>query len=149
MDARATYDARPWLSSYPEGIPANIEIPDRSLPEVFDEVADRYSDRPALVFYGNKISYKKLKEEVDRLAAALHELGVRKGDKVALYLLNSPQYVISYFGVLRLGATVTPISPVYTSIEVRHQLEDSGADSIICQDFLQTGQGRSYIIFHG
>jgi len=145
MDAKATYETRPWLSSYPEGIPATIDIPDRSLPAVFDEVAERYSDRPAVIFYGNKISYKKLKEEVDRLATALHELGIRKGDKVALYLLNSPQYIISYFGVLRLGATVTPISPVYTSIEVRHQLEDSGAGSIICQDFLYDNVERSRV----
>jgi len=143
MDARAKYDERPWLSSYPEGVPANIDIPERSLPEVFDEVAERYSDRPAVIFYGNKISYKKLKEDIDRFATALHELGVAKGDKVALYLLNSPQYIIAYFGVLKLGATVTPISPVYTSIEVRHQLEDSGADSIVCQDFLFDNVERS------
>ncbi len=143
MDARAKYDERPWLISYPEGVPANIDIPERSLPNVFDEVAERYSDRPAVIFYGNKISYKKLKEDIDRFATALHELGVAKGDKVALYLLNSPQYIIAYFGVLKLGATVTPISPVYTSIEVHHQLEDSGADSIVCQDFLFDNVERS------
>ncbi|UCC59738.1 MAG: long-chain fatty acid--CoA ligase, partial [Dehalococcoidia bacterium] len=127
----------------PEGVQANIEIPERSLPEVFDDVAERYSDRTAVVFYGNKMSFKKLKEEIDRFATALHELGIRKGDKVALYLLNSPQYVIAYFGALRIGATLTPISPVYTSIEVRHQLEDSEADSIVCQDFLYDNVERS------
>ena len=72
----------------------------------------------------------------DRLATALADLGVKKGDTVALYLLNSPQYVISYFAVLRLGAKVTPISPVYTSIEVKHQIEDSEAKTAICQNIL-------------
>ncbi|MBV8030027.1 MAG: AMP-binding protein, partial [Betaproteobacteria bacterium] len=61
---------------------------------------------------------------------------VRKGDRVALYLLNSPQFIIAYFAALKCGATVTPISPVYTSHEVRHQLEDSAAKTVICQDIL-------------
>jgi long-chain acyl-CoA synthetase len=66
----------------------------------------------------------------------MHQLGVKKGDRVALYLLNSPQFIISYLAILKLGAVVTPISPVYTSQEVRHQLADSGARVVICQDIL-------------
>ncbi len=64
-------------------------------------------------------------------------------DKIALYLLNSPQFVIAYFGALKVGATLTPISPVYTSIEVKHQLEDSEAESIVCQDFLYDNVDRT------
>jgi len=143
MDAKAKYDEKPWLRFYPEGAPANIEIPGQSLPEVFDDVAGKYADNTAVIFYGNKISFKKLKDEVDRFATALHELGVKKGDKIALYLLNSPQYIIAYYGGLKVGAAITPISPVYTSIEVRHQLEDSGADSIVCHDFLLDNVERS------
>ena len=143
MEAKAKYDEKPWLKFYPEGVPASIEIPERSLPEVFDEVASKYRDRTAMIFYGNKISFGKLSEEVDRFATAVHELGIRKGDKVALYLLNSPQYIIAYFGALKAGATLTPISPVYTSIEVKHQLEDSEAESIVCQDFLYENVERA------
>jgi long-chain acyl-CoA synthetase len=88
-----------------------------------------------------------LREEVDRFATALHELGIRKGDKIALYLLNSPQYVIAYFGALKVGATLTPISPVYTSIEVKHQVEDSEAESIVCQDFLYDNVDRAGVQF--
>jgi len=102
MEAKAKYDEKPWLKFYPEGVPASIEIPERSLPEVFDEVASKYRDRTAMIFYGNKISFGKLREEVDRFATAVHELGIRKGDKVALYLLNSPQYIIAYFGALKV-----------------------------------------------
>jgi len=147
MDAKARYDEKPWLKFYPEGVPATVEIPERSLPDVFDEVAGKYSGRAAMIFYGNKISFGKLREEVDRFATALHELGIRKGDKIALYLLNSPQYVIAYFGALKVGAILTPISPVYTSIEVKHQVEDSEAESIVCQDFLYDNVERSGVGF--
>jgi long-chain acyl-CoA synthetase len=139
----AKYSERPWLKFYPEGAPANVEIPERSLSDVFDEVANKYSGKTAIVFYGNKISFGKLREEVDRFATALCELGIRKGDKVALYLLNSPQYILAYFGALKAGATLTPISPVYTSVEVKHQLEDSEADSVVCQDFLYDNVEKS------
>jgi len=143
MEAKAKYFERPWLKFYPEGVPANVEIPEHSLPDVFDQVTSKYSDRTAMIFYGNKISFGKLREEVDRFATALHELGIEKGDKVALYLLNSPQFIIAYFGSLKAGATLTPISPVYTSIEVKHQLEDSEAQSIVCQDFLYENVERA------
>ncbi|TET37867.1 MAG: AMP-dependent synthetase [Dehalococcoidia bacterium] len=143
MEAKAKYNERPWLKFYPEGVPANIEIPERSLPEVFDEVTSKYSDKTAIIFYGNRISFKELRQDVDRFATALYELGIEKGDKVALYLLNSPQFIIAYFGALKAGATLTPISPVYTSVEVKHQLEDSEAKSIVCQDFLYDNVERT------
>ena len=112
------------------------DVPNVSIPELFDQVANKYGNKTALVFYGKKISYAKLKELVDRFATALADLGVVKGDTVALYLLNCPQYVIAYFATLKVGAKVTPISPVYTSKEVKHQLEDSDAKTIVCQDIM-------------
>jgi len=136
MELKAAYEKKPWLKFYPEGVPETLSIAERSLPDLFDEVTSKYGGKAALVFYGRKMSFKELKDHVDRFACALSGLGVKKGDRVALYLLNSPQYVISYFGVLKVGATVTPISPVYTSIEVRHQLLDSEARFIVCQDIL-------------
>src|SRR6266849_6055530 len=83
------------------------------------------------------------REVADRLAAAFADMGVRKGDRLALYLLNSPQFIIAYFAALKCGATVTPISPVYTRHEVRYQLEDSGARAIACQDILHDKVGKS------
>ena len=136
MGMETSYYGKPWIKFYPAGVPASIEVADKSLPQIFDEVAGRYAAKNAVVFYGNEITYGKLKEDVDRFAAALHGLGIGKGDRVAIYLLNSPQFIMAYFGALKAGAAITPISPVYTSIEVRHQLEDSGAQSIVCQDFL-------------
>jgi long-chain acyl-CoA synthetase len=130
------YLAKPWLKHYQPGVPATVEVPLKSVPQAFDEATDRAPDRAAVVFYGRSISYRELRDATDRLAGALASLGIRKGDRIALYLLNSPQFIIAYFAALKCGATVTPISPVYTSHEVRYQLQDSGARAVICQDIL-------------
>ena len=136
MSAIDTYLARPWLAHYPKGVPAGVEVPLKTVAQVFDEATERAPERAAVVFYGRSITYRELREATDRFACALAELGVKKGDRVALYLLNSPQFIIAYFGALKCGAIVTPISPVYTSHEVRYQLEDSGARAVVCQDML-------------
>ncbi len=135
-NAKEQYLSKPWLRFYHQDVPHEVEIPDKSLVQLFDESADKYANRPAVIFYGNKISFKQLRDQVDRFAAALADLGIKKGDRVALYLLNSPQYIIAYFAALKAGGTVTPISPVYTSGEVKHQLADSEARTIVCQDIL-------------
>jgi long-chain acyl-CoA synthetase len=136
MNPKEFYLSKPWLKYYPKGVPREVEVPEISVPELFEQRADKYAGKTALIFYGNKITYKEIKDLINRFAAALADLGVMKGQTVALYLLNCPQYVISYFAALKLGAKVTPISPVYTSKEVKHQLEDSEAATIVCQDIL-------------
>ncbi len=136
MSAIDHYLSKPWLAHYPPSVPATVEIPPKSVTQVFDEATERDPGRAAVVFYGRTLSYRELRDATDRLACALARLGVKKGDRVALYLLNSPQFIIAYFAALKCGATVTPISPVYTSHEVRYQLEDSGSRVVICQDIL-------------
>ena len=136
MNAKEAYASKPWLRHYPEGVPETVDVPAISVSELFDQVAEKFANKTALIFYGKKISYAKLKELIDRFAAALADLGVKKSDTVALYLLNCPQYVISYFAALKIGAKVTPISPVYTSHEIKHQIQDSDATTVICQDIL-------------
>jgi long-chain acyl-CoA synthetase len=136
MGATEIYLSRPWLAHYAPGVPADVEVPLKSVPQAFDEATARAPERAAVVFYGRSISYRELRDAADRLACALARLGLKKGERVALYLLNSPQFIIAYFAALKCGAVVTPISPVYTSHEVRYQLEDSGARAVICQDLL-------------
>jgi len=133
---KAKYESRPWLKFYLKEVPPDVEIPQKSAVETFDESTDKWKDRTAIIFYGKKISYHELRDHVDRFATALHDLGIKKGDRVALLLLNSPQFIIAYFGALKAGATLTAISPVYVSPEIKHQLEDSGARIIVCQDIL-------------
>lgn len=137
------YFAKPWLKFYQAGVPESFDVPMMSLPQAFYDAVTRTPDRPAVVFYGRAITYRALRDAADRLATALADLGVKKGDRVALYLLNSPQFIIAYFAVLRCGATVTPVSPVYTSHELRYQLEDSGARAVICQDILYDKVAKS------
>ena len=136
MDPKEYYLSKPWLKYYPDGVPYEVEVPSKSVPELFDEMADKYSGKAALIFYGKKIKYGELKKLTDKFAAALADLGVAKGETVALYLLNCPQYVIAYIGALKVGAKITPISPVYTSQEVKHQLTDSETKTVICEDIL-------------
>jgi long-chain acyl-CoA synthetase len=143
MSAIETYLARPWRAHYPRGVPAGVEVPLKTVAQAFDEATERDPGRTAVVFYGRAITYRELREATDRFACALADLGVKKGDRIALYLLNSPQFIIAYFGALKCGATVTPISPVYTSHEVRYQLEDSGARAIVCQDILHEKVAKS------
>jgi long-chain acyl-CoA synthetase len=143
MSAIETYLARPWLAHYPKDVPAGVDVPLKTVAQAFDEATERDPGRTAVVFYGRAISYRELRDATDRFACALADLGVKKGDRVALYLLNSPQFIIAYFGALKCGATVTPISPVYTSHEVRYQLEDSGARAIVCQDILHEKVAKS------
>jgi long-chain acyl-CoA synthetase len=136
MDPKQAYLSKPWLKYYSDGVPEDVVVPDISVPQLFDQVAEKFGNRTALIFYGKKISYSHLKELIDRFATGLADHGVKKGGTVALCVLNCPQYVIAYFAVLKLGAKVTPVSPVYTSQEVKHQLEDSEADTVVCQDIL-------------
>ncbi len=143
MSASEPYLSKPWLRHYQKGVPPSIEIPVKTVTQAFDEATGRDPKRTAVAFYGRSISYGELREATDRLACALGRLGVRKGDRVALYLLNSPQFIIAYFAALKCGAVVTPISPVYTSHEVRYQLEDSGARAVICQDILYEKVAKS------
>jgi len=139
------YEERPWLQHYPEGVSPEITFPSMTLGEAFDESTDKWSRRTAIIFYGNKISYAELRDMVDRFAAALSSMGVKKGDRLALLMLNSPEYIISFYAAAKIGAVVTPISPVYVSSEIKHQLEDSGAETIICQDILYEGVERSEV----
>lgn len=136
MNPKNTYLAKPWCKFYGDSVPEFVEIPEVSLYEVFDQVVNKYANNVAISFYGKKITYRELDEHIKRLATALSDLGLKAGDRIALYLLNSPQFVISYLAALRLGVVVTPINPVYTSMEVKHQLLDSGTKTIICQDIL-------------
>ena len=136
MKTSSVYEERPWIKFYPEGVSGDIEIPAKSVGQAFDEATEKWKDRTAIVFYGSKISYGDLREKVDRLATALSHLGIGKGDVVALLMLNCPEHIIAYYATIKLGAIVTSISPVYVSQEIRHQLENSGAQTVICQDIL-------------
>ncbi|WP_028917694.1 long-chain fatty acid--CoA ligase [Pseudoxanthomonas sp. J35] len=127
---------RPWLQSYPKGVPAEID-PDqyRSIPAVFASSVQRYGDRPAYRNLGKTMTYAEV-DGLSRQFAAylLGELGLKKGDRVAIMMPNCLQYPIATFGVLRAGLTVVNVNPLYTARELKHQLVDAGAAAIVVVD---------------
>jgi len=100
----------------------------------FEKMAKKYPDRLAIIYLGEKFTYARLRNLIDRFATALNRLGVRKGDKVILYITNSAQWVIAFFGIQKIGAVVVPVAPIYTSFEIEYMIKDSGAETIICLD---------------
>lgn len=128
------YDEKPWLRFYPRGVPADIDIPRVPLTRFLDDAAREHPRRTALVFFGHKITYRQLRQSVNRFATALRRLGVDKGDRVAMVLPNCPQEVIAFFAALRTGAVVVMHNPLYTVSELHHQLVDCGAKVAITFD---------------
>jgi long-chain acyl-CoA synthetase len=133
------YDDRPWLAAYPPDVPADHNFPQVPLTRLLDDAADAFPGTIALSTFalssvGNRMSYRALRDAVDRLAGGLAGIGVRPGHRVALVLPNCPQHVIAFFAVLRLGATVVQCNPVASAEELRAQFVDSGSTVVICVD---------------
>ena len=135
-EVKKAYLDKPWLKLYPPELSAEMEIPAVSVSQVLRDTGEKWKGRTAIIFYGTKIQYKELMECVDRFATALQDLKVKKGDIIALHMLNCPQYVIALLAAAKVGAIVTPISPVYVIPEIKHQLEDSQAETLIGADIL-------------
>lgn len=130
------YTRKPWLKFYPSQVPPSLEYPDISLGRLLEQTVREFGERPATNFLGAKLSYLQLLSEVNRLARVLTDLGVEKGDRVAIMLPNCPQAVIAYYGAVRLGAVVVATNPLYVERELEFQLADSGAETIIALDLL-------------
>jgi long-chain acyl-CoA synthetase len=126
---------RPWYKEYVEGTPTEIEIPIGPLWTELDKAVKNYPDHEALFFEGVRITYRELGELVDRAANGFAKMGVKKGDTVAIMLINCPQFVISYFGALKAGATVTPVNPLAMPKELRIYLQDTKASTIVVLNF--------------
>ena len=137
-----TTATRPWLKNYQPGVPAEIETPADSLPEMLAASARRFGRKTALDFFGAATSYRELGDQVERAAEGLRRLGVGPGHRVALILPNCPQHVVAFYAVLRLGAVVVEHNPLYTERELRHQFEDHGATvAIVWNNVVEKIQG--------
>ncbi len=113
---------------WPPRVPRSLPLPETGVYHNLQVTADRYPDKTAIVYYGTEISYSRLREEVNVLAGYLQkESGVGKGDRVILYLQNSPQFVVAFYAALRLGAVVVPVNPMLVTNELKHYVEDSEA----------------------
>ena len=127
---------RPWFKSWPENVPKRIDYPLIPLCEFLKRTVEKYPDNTAIIYFDRAMTYRELGLAVDRFATALNDMGVKKGDKVALFLPNVPQFPIAYYGAIRVGAVETAVSPLYKEREVEHQLVDSEVETIVVLDLL-------------
>lgn len=125
-----------WLKHYPDYIRKEISIPDEPITEILKKSITHYGDNPALYFYGNEMTYKRLGELVDSFTAALQQEAFEQGERVAIMLPNCPQYVISYYGILQAGGIVTQLNPMLVEKELEYILNDSDAETIIIYEHL-------------
>jgi long-chain acyl-CoA synthetase len=133
----ASYADKPWLKSYKLGpfkLKTTIEYPNKPLFTILDEAAEKFPTKDAYHYLGKRMKYRELKLQVDRLANALAKLGTKKGHTVMVFLPTCPQFIISDFAILKTGATLVPCSPLLKAPELRHQAQESGAETIICLD---------------
>ena len=133
MKGEATLE-RPWLRSWPQGVPKSIDYPEISVHELLRRAANEFGDRPAITFYGKSTSFRDLDAAVDRFAAGLRVIGVRPGDRVSLVLPNTPHFVVAFFAVLRAGAIVVQTNPLYTPRELESLWSDAGVETVIALD---------------
>ncbi len=136
MTPPTPYADKPWLSNYESGVPAQIDYEDVCLPVFLDRSAEEFPETMALLFQGYRVTYRQLKEMVDRFAACLHALGIRQGDSVAILLPNVIPCVVAYYGILKIGARAVMNNPLYSDRELEHQFNDSGAKLLITLDLL-------------
>ncbi len=119
---------RPWVKNYDKGVPVTIEYPKGPVFQFLDNAAQKYPDRACTIFKGAVISYKEMNAVSDRIAGALVAMGVKKGDRVGIFMPNTPQFVMIYFGILKAGGVVVATNPLYTPPEIEHQANDSGIE---------------------
>jgi len=134
---------KPWLKSYPKGVPAEIDVNQfSSLKDILEKSCKRFADRPAFSNMGATMTYAELDRLTREFGAFLQSLpGMKKGERVAIMMPNLLQYPIALFGTLRAGMTVVNVNPLYTPRELEHQLKDSGAKTIIIvENFAHTLQ---------
>lgn len=127
---------QPWLELYPTQIAKNVYYRAESLPQLLENAAKEYPKHKAIHFMGKEWNYRQLYKKAIKMAAYLQDLGMEKGDKVAVMLPNIPQTVISFYAILLAGGIVVPVNPLYQERELEFILNDSGAKAIITLDLL-------------
>ncbi|MGD9942084.1 MAG: long-chain fatty acid--CoA ligase [Burkholderiaceae bacterium] len=134
------------FAHWPPGLPRHLTLPETQLFRNAEVSALRYPDKPFLIFYDTPISFARFKDEAERIAGFLqHECGVRAGDRVLLYMQNSPQWMLAFYGILRADAVAVPVNPMNTTEELRHYVDDSGARVVFVAQELY-GQIRPLLV---
>lgn len=127
---------KPWFEFWPEGVPQTMEYPEIPLQQVLMDTAARLPEKAAAIFFNRATSFGEINRQSDRLAAYLQRRGLEPGERVALWLPNSPQFPIAFFGVLKAGGVVVPLNPTFKEPEAEHILKDCGARTLIGLDIV-------------
>ena len=130
------YIDQPWMKFWPEGVPKHVDYEEYSLGEMLRKTAKNYPDSQAIYFEGWRCTYKELDALVNQFATALSKMGIKKNDIVLIDLPNTPQFVISYYAIVRIGAMANPIIPLNKYTEILHQANDSKGKALIILDVL-------------
>lgn len=120
-----------WFDHYEPGVPHSLDYPQLSLDQLFHQSALTHQQKPAVNFMGHELTYGELASQVNGFASALSDMGINKGDRVAVHLPNCTQFPIVFFAALSIGAIVVPCNPLYVAREMEHQINDCGAETII------------------
>jgi long-chain acyl-CoA synthetase len=132
-------DSKLWQKNYDKGVPTTIEYPKAPLFHFLEEAARKYPDRACTIFKGAVVTYKEMNDISNRVAAALVDMGVKKGDRVGMFMPNTPQFVMIYYGILKAGAAVVATNPLYTPPEIEHQASDAGIEYMfVMTNFYET-----------
>ncbi|MEW9670781.1 AMP-binding protein [Ammoniphilus sp. 3BR4] len=129
-------DSKPWVTHYPRQVKEQLDYPDVPLTQLLKDAVEQFPNHRAVHFLGKDLTYSQLNDKVQRFASVLKSLGVKKGDRVAIMLPNCPQAVICYYGILQVGGIVVQTNPLYMERELLHQLNDSGAEIMVCLDLV-------------
>ena len=123
--------SRIWLKHYDSDVPPSISYPRIPVHQLLEEASATDPEAPCTNFFGKRLTFRQIDGFASRFAAALRHLGVQPGDRVALLLPNSPQFLIAYYGALKAGAVVVPLNPLYTEHELAFHFADSGAETAV------------------
>lgn len=143
------YKNYPWLAAYPKDIAWDGQVPVNPLPAIFDRAAHDYAKRPCIDFLDKIATYEQIADAVKRVAAGLQKRGVVKGTRVGLLLPNTPYFVIFYYALLKLGAVVVNMNPLYVARELEHLIKDSGMEMAITLDLKLTFEKIGKLAGHG
>lgn len=122
---------KPWFKHYDPGVPRQVDVPDATVHGILERTAKEHPDQVCTIFKGAELTFGEMNDLTDRLAAGLAARGVRKGDRVAIFMPNSPQFVIAFYGILKAGGVAVATNPLYTARELEHQMNDCGAQVML------------------
>ncbi|MBU2621926.1 MAG: long-chain fatty acid--CoA ligase [Proteobacteria bacterium] len=136
MTTGVSYQNKPWLQHYEEGVPEKINVEKACLPDFLERTAKEFPDKMALNFQGYTVNYHELNSMVNRFAACLNSFGIKKGDRVAILLPNLIPCVVAYYAIIKLGGIAVMNNPLYSDRELEYQFNNSGAKLLITLDLL-------------